>query len=202
VIAFQYNPAVLTRHIQPQYFGADEGGRTQALRFAGPPIQQISVEVEVDAADQLEWDNSTAKQYGILPELAALEKLLYPSLDDLSSAATLAASGTLEIAPIDAPLTLFSWGANRVLPVRVESFRVSEQLFDTNLNPIQATVALDMRVLSSADLDPSSTGYSLFTAYQQGLEAMATEIDAFRAPKMSLPAPDVPAWDLDSSATS
>ena len=174
MIAFQYNPGSLTRQLQPQYFGADETARTQTLRFAGPPVQNISVEVEIDASDQLEQGDATAVALGIHPQLAALEMLAYPDSGSVSTNSLLASFGTIEIAPTETALTLFIWGASRVLPVRVESFQISEQLFDPNLNPIQATVALQLRVLSYADLESSTTGYNLFMAYQQALEQMAS----------------------------
>lgn len=172
VIAFQYNPGTLSRQLQPRYFGADETAHVQSARFAGPPVQQISVEVEVDAADQLEAGDLTAAAFGIHPQLAALEALAYPGLTAVSNSHAMAANGMLEIAATTVPLTLFVWGANRVLPVRVESFRISEQLFDPSLNPIQATVSLELRVLSYADLEPGSTGYNLFVAYQQAIETL------------------------------
>jgi hypothetical protein len=86
----------------------------------------------------------------------------------------LLASGSLEIAPLAAPLTLFVWGPNRVLPVRLNTLSISEELFDTTLNPIRATVSLNMRALSYSDLSPNTRGYNLFMVYQQGKEAMAT----------------------------
>ena len=38
----------------------------------------------------------------------------------------LLAAGTIEIIPPDAPLTLFIWGAKRILPVRITDFSQEE----------------------------------------------------------------------------
>ena len=39
---------------------------------------------------------------------------------------------------METPLSLFVWSRNRVLPVRVTDFSVTEEAFDTSLNPIRA----------------------------------------------------------------
>jgi hypothetical protein len=173
VIPFQYNPASLSRGLQPQYFGADETARAQAVRFAYPALQTITLDVEIDAADLLEAGDSSAVQMGIHPQLAALELLVYPVLADVQLATALLATGTIEIGPTLAPPTFFVWGSRRVLPVRVESFTVDEQLFDPNLNPIRANVNLQLRVLSYADLDQTNPGYAVYMAYQTTLQGLA-----------------------------
>jgi hypothetical protein len=50
---------------------------------------------------------------------------------------------------------------------------VTEEAFDTKLNPIRAKVSLGMRALSYDDLGFSTKGGSLFLAYQQQKERMA-----------------------------
>ena len=81
--------------------------------------------------------------------------------------------GSIEIASYVAPLTLFIWGGNRVLPVSLTRYSISEEMFDNHLNPIRATVTLGLRALSYSDLDQSHRGYHLFLAYQQAKETMA-----------------------------
>ena len=44
-------------------------------------------------------------------------------------------------------LTLFIWSKNRILPVRLTEFSITEEAFDPALNPIRAKVSLGMRVL-------------------------------------------------------
>src|SRR5919106_1116211 len=50
-------------------------------------------------------------------QLAALETIVYPSSLQLIANQLLALAGTIEIAPAEAPLTLFIWSAARILPV-------------------------------------------------------------------------------------
>jgi len=175
VIAMQYNPDTLSRSLQPQAVTDDGHDRSQALRLKGPPIETIKLDAEVDATDQLEFpdQNPNAVELGIAPQLAALETLLYPASGQLIANNSLQAGGTLEILPLQAPLALFVWSKQRVVPVRITDCSVTEEAFDTKLNPIRAKVSLSMRVLSIDDLGFSSKGGSLYMVYQQNKERLA-----------------------------
>jgi hypothetical protein len=74
---------------------------------------------------------------------------------------------------MEAPLTLFIWSKNRVIPVRLTDFSITEEAFDPTLNPIRAKVSLGMRVLSVDDLPFDHKGNSLFMAYHQQKEKLA-----------------------------
>lgn len=174
IIALQYNPDTLSRTLQVQT--VKEGGdRSDALRLTGPPVETIKLDAEIDATDQLEFPdrNPTAARLGIHPQLAALETLVYPANRQIQSNNRLAQSGTLEIVPMESPLTLFVWSKNRVLPVRLTDFSITEEAFDPVLNPIRAKVSLGMRVLSVNDLPFDHKGSSLFMAYHQQKERLA-----------------------------
>jgi len=173
IIALQYNPDTLSRTLQVK--GIGEGGdRSQALRLTGPPVETLKLDAEIDATDQLEIADGTATEVGLHPQLAALEILVYPTSSRLQSNNSLAAVGTLEIAPMEAPLTLFIWSKNRILPVRITDFSVTEEAFDPALNPIRAKVSLGMRVLSVDDLGFSHRGGGLFMTYLQNKEQLAS----------------------------
>jgi hypothetical protein len=173
VIVFQYNPERLSRTLTPQMAG--EGGEgSETLRLKGPPQEDINVTVEIDATDQLEKADAIAVSTGIYPQLAALEMLLYPKSAVVLANALLAHVGVIEVVQPEAPLTLFVWGVKRVLPVRLTSLSIDEQLYDVNLNPIRASVTLSMRVLTYNDLPQSSVGYGLSMAHQVVKETMAT----------------------------
>jgi hypothetical protein len=177
IITLQYNPDTLTRSLQVQSVDPAGGkNRSEALRLKGPPIETFKLDAEIDATDQLEHpdQNSPTVQAGIYPQLAALETIIYPTSGQLLNANSLAQSGTLEIAPMEAPLTLFVWSRNRVVPVRVTDFSVTEEAFDTNLNPIRAKVSLGMRVLSVDDLGFEEKGGNLFMVYQQQKERLSS----------------------------
>lgn len=174
VIALQYNPESVSRSLQVQGVG-ENGQRTEALRLKGPAVETIKIDAEIDATDQLEFPqaNPAATGFGVFPQLAALEIMVYPSSSQLQANNARAASGTLEIAPMEAPLTLFIWSKNRIVPVRITEFSVTEEAFDANLNPIRAKVSLGMRVLSVDDLGFAHRGGSLFMSYLQAKEQMA-----------------------------
>jgi hypothetical protein len=178
VIALQYNPDSLSRTVQVQATGgADGGDRSQALRLRGAGIETIKLEAEIDATDRLEQPdaNGDAVALGIHPQLAALEALVHPRADDLQANDALAASGVLEILPLEAPLTLFVWSRQRVLPVRVTDLSVTEEAFDVALNPIRARVSLGLRVLSVDDLGFRHRGGTLFMGHLRTLERLAAQ---------------------------
>ncbi len=175
VIPLQYNPDTLSRTLQIRGTTGESGDRFEALRLTGPPIETIKLEAEIDATDQLEFpdQNPTIAQLGLHAQLAALETIVYPDSARLQSNNSLASAGTLEIAPAQAPLTLFIWSKSRVLPVRITELSVTEEAFDPSLNPIRAKISLGMRVLSVNDLPFDHKGTSLFLAYQQQKESLA-----------------------------
>lgn len=177
VILFQYNPERLSRSVQVQGRGQAPGGtpnRSEVLRLKGPPNETISLEVEIDATDQLEQAETTATTMGIYPALSSLEMLLYPKSARMILNEVLAEFGVIEVIAPEAPLTLFVWGPKRVLPVRITGFSINEQSFDTNLNPIRASVSLSMSVLTYQDLGLVSVGGALSMAHQVMKEVMAT----------------------------
>lgn len=175
IIALQYNPDTLTRTLQIQSVGSDSKDRSEVLRLKGPAVETFKLEAEIDAADQLEQpdQNANAVAYGILPQLAALETMVSPTSAQLLAMDALAGSGVLEVAPTEAPLSLFVWSSNRVVPVRITDFSITEEAFDSSLNPLRAKVSLGMRVLSVNDLPFSDKGASIFMAYQQNKERLS-----------------------------
>ena len=177
-IALQYNPDTLSRSYQVQGTGGDGGGeRAQPFRLKGPAIETIKLDAEIDATDQLEFPDSHANTvaYGIGPQLAALESLVNPSVDELLSVAAQGANGTLEILPPEAPLVPFIWSKNRVVPVRVSDFSITEEAFDPALNPLRAKVSLGLRVLSTDDLGFTHRGGTLFLSYLRTRETLAAK---------------------------
>jgi hypothetical protein len=175
VIVFQYNSDSLTRTLQPQAIGGEAGDRLEALRLKGAPTETIKLEAELDAADQLEFpdQNPDVVQLGLHPQLAALETIVYPLSSDVQTNLDIAAIGTIEIAPTQAPLPVFVWSRNRIMPVRLTEFSITEEAFDPALNPLRAKVSLSMRVLTVNDLGVGDKGTSLFMAYHQRKERLA-----------------------------
>jgi hypothetical protein len=178
VIALQYNPDTLTRTLQIQAVaGGQEGVRVDALRLRGPAIETIKIEAEMDATDQLEFptQNPTAVQFGLQPQLAQLEMLVNPTVETLEADNNLANAGTLEIIPLEQPLTLFVWSKSRVAPVRITDFSITEEAFDVNLNPIRAKVSLGLRVLNVDDLGFDHPGGQMFMTYLGNKQQLASQ---------------------------
>jgi len=173
VIALQYNPDTLTRTLQPKIVGSEGADRSEATRLKGPPVETIKLDAEIDAADQLELADQRTLTLGIHPQLSALETLVHPTTAQLQDSRRLSAQGSLEIAPMLAPLTLFVWSKQRIVPVRLTELSITEEAFDPNLNPIRAKVSLGMRVLTVDDLGFDQAGGSLFMAYLQNKERLA-----------------------------
>jgi hypothetical protein len=175
VIVLQYNPDTLSRSFQIKAFSSESGDRSEALRLTGPPVETIKLDAEIDATDQLEFpdQNANAVQFGIFPQLAALETIASPTSGQLLANNALAQSGTLEIVPMETPLMLFVWSKQRILPVRLADYSVTEEAFDPALNPIRAKVSLGMRVLTVDDLGFGHKGGSLFMTALQAKEQLA-----------------------------
>jgi hypothetical protein len=73
---------------------------------------------------------------------------------------------------MEAPLALFVWSQQRVLPMRLTDFSITEEAFDANLNPVRAKVSIGMRVLTVNDLGFTHRGGTLFMTYLQQKEQL------------------------------
>lgn len=120
-------------------------------------------------------NNANAVAFGIAPQLATLEALVHPSVEELMGVAAQSANGTLEILPPEAPLVLFIWSRSQVVPVRVTEFSITEEAFDPALNPIRAKVSLGLRVMSTDDLGFTHRGGTIFISYLRAREALAAK---------------------------
>ena len=173
IISLQYNPDSLSRSFQVQGMEGDNGSHSEALRLKGPPVETIKLEAELDATDQLEAADPGAVQSGLQVQLSALETIIYPTSSQLLKNNRLAEAGNMEIIPMEAPITLFIWNKDRILPVRITEFSITEEAFDVNLNPIRAKISIGMRVLSVDDLGFGNKGSSIFMNYLQNKERLA-----------------------------
>lgn len=178
IIALQYNPDTLTRSLQVQGAGEGNGNRSEPLRLAGPPIETIKLEAEIDGTDKMEAGDAQTAELGIQPELAILETLIYPKSSQMNFNNSMANVGTIEILPMETSLTLFIWNKNRIIPVRITEFSITEEAFDPLLNPIRAKVNLGMRVLSVDDLGFGHKGGNLYMSYQQNKERLAAKFNS------------------------
>jgi hypothetical protein len=173
VLPFQYNPSSMQRSLHPQMVGGEEQDRSMAVKFKGAPTQTIDVTIELDASTGLDNGETDEEENGVYSQLSAFELLASPISSVISSMQTKLSSGVMEVAPMAAPNLYFVWGPNRVLPVRLTQYTITEELFDGALSPIRVSVAISMRVLNYSDLDASNQGYHQYLVYQQTMEKLA-----------------------------
>lgn len=175
VIIFQYNPETLSRKVQAQTTQNQEGTPIEIQRIKGPPTETIDLSIEIDAADQLEkpQQNADTVSMGIHPQISALEMMLYPKSSWVIAKTVLALGGAIEIAPPEVPFTIFVWGKNKIVPVKIAGFDIKEINHDTNLNPIQAEITVNLEILTYENFSVTHPGYHLFLAHQIVKETMA-----------------------------
>lgn len=179
VIVFQYNPETMT-HAWSQPELADSPGTetNNPLAVKGMPGETFTFTVAMDANDEIADGSpptaAIAESSGVYSRLAALEMLLYPTggsgsglVGAVSAAAMTAAtgdgtSGTTRSVPQSVmPVTLFIWGAGRIVPVRVTDLTITEQLYDTALNPTHAEAQVTLRVLTPAELAAAASDHDV-----------------------------------------
>lgn len=173
LITLQYNPDSITRTLKPQTM-AEPHDRSEVQRLTGPPVETIQCSAEIDASDQLAAGDSNTVTFGIQPQLAALELLVYPSSVVLLANEVLTLIGTIEILPMESALALFVWSKTRITPVRITDLSITEEAFDPQLNPIRAKVTLGMRVLNVNDVGFLNPAGATYMAYQLQKEALAS----------------------------
>jgi len=179
IIIFQYNPETLSRGLTPwtpiarEYNEQGElvkltDRQTKQLAQPYDPDENISVTLELDAADAMEEPDThpVGARVGVADRLAALEMLMYPpgkgALGSLLSSVSISigpggiSAGFSAKADIvetkTVPIVLFFWGPGRIVPVRISSFSIEEQAFNPLLYPIRAKVTLGMKVLDEEHL--------------------------------------------------
>lgn len=196
IVPFQFNPASVKRQMKPwDPLAVDETNRGLQAPTAQPfdPEESITLDIELDASDQLEEDDAVANLVGVSDRIAALEKMLYPG--DSPLGALLSAVGSLagKSTPPKrqtVPITLLVFGIGRIVPVRITSYSIEEKLFSPTLYPIQAMVSLAVEVVtperfkcqSGPTIDIAIAAYELFRKQQDALALAHTakNVDAAR----------------------
>jgi hypothetical protein len=173
VIIFQYNPETVSRSLQPG--GSQGGGRGDAQRVNGPPVETISLTVRLDAADQLEapGQNRVTVDNGLHPAIAALEGLMHPAYASVIANQAMALAGSAFILGEQSPVAFLIWGERRVLPVQVAGASFREEAFSPKLDPIRVAAELSLRVLTYRDLDVTHPGYWVYLAAFTQKEVLA-----------------------------
>jgi hypothetical protein len=175
VIVFQYNPETMTHTwTQPGPAGGAGTETGNPIAVSGMPGESFSFTISMDSgediADGLPQPAALAADSGLYNRLAALEMLMYPTTGGQSgltgavSAANQTGSSGGSSGPARAipqsvmPLTLFIWGNGRIVPVRITGLTITEQLYDSSLNPTHVQAQVALRVLTPAELAALSAG--------------------------------------------
>jgi hypothetical protein len=187
VIVFQFNPERVTRDIQiPER--PNGSARRETSQAGELPVEKITFTAYFDAADKLGNQEPISEMFGIGPQLTALEKMSRPAgkkgllgeaIDAIAGALGGGSSNATQSIPrVQFPRVLMIWGPMRVLPVIIESLRITEQRFDSVLNPVSAEVAMTVSVVSinSADDDWLGYGAQLYTTTVKEVQAVANLI--------------------------
>lgn len=118
--------------------------------------ENIRFDIRLDATDDLNDGSIIAKTMGIGPRLSTLEAMVYPKDESLIGAALgslLGSAGGFSFTKKEnPPMVLFIWGIKRVLPVNINSMTITETQFNTMLDPVRATVAVDLTVVEGKNL--------------------------------------------------
>jgi hypothetical protein len=173
-IPFSYNPETLQRTIEPNTVGGRPGARSRAMRFAGAPAETITLECHIAPPDYVPQPGGAAgaTTLSVAPQLAALALLAYPSTADVQAAQDQLDAGVVQINGLRADPLLLVFG-ERAIPCRVTGLTVVEQIYDTTLTPVLATVTLSLRAVSYSDVDSADPSFGYFMAYQQQLETLS-----------------------------
>lgn len=175
VVVFQFNPVQLTRNRSLTYAAPSGKGTTdkdlralhqrefedkddlmaiQELQAVTIQEESIGLEIRLDATDKLNEGDTITKQFGIAPQLATLELMVHPKSESLIGQvlSLLSPKGFAFTQGPKPPLILFVWGRKRVLPVNINSMNITETEFSTDLNPIRATVAVNLTVIEGKNI--------------------------------------------------
>ncbi len=118
--------------------------------------ESINFEIRLDATDDLNDGDTITEQFGIAPQLSTLELMVHPKEESLlgqALGALLGSPGGFSFTRKEnPPMILFIWGRKRVLPVNINSLSITESEFSTDLNPIRASVNVNLTVIEGKNL--------------------------------------------------
>ena len=185
LVVFQFNPEQIARTInipQPQAQTPHEASRPREPASTGvPPTESFTITAHFSAADDLGSGGAVSaipRVFGIGPQLAALEKMVYPAgpltgllgaaLDAIGSAlgGSSAPDPSQPIPREAVPRILFIWGLTRVIPVRIKQLTLTEQKYDFLLNPVQAEVQIGLEINNLASTSTDTIGLGALTYSQ------------------------------------
>jgi hypothetical protein len=147
-VVFQFNPETIRRI---QNYSESDNNLSESIRF----------ELVLSAMEVLEQEASEIFEYGIYPQLAALEELLQyqTQVRRRSWLDWLFGSN-------DDRFLAWVYG-ERVIPVKIHRMTIREVLHNHRLQPIHATMDIALRVQTARDLRGNAAGLAALSAYKQ-----------------------------------
>jgi hypothetical protein len=203
IVVFQFNPEQIARSITiPQRASGGRAARTPEPRgAAAPPTETFNITAHFSAADDLGRGgvlSAIPRVVGIGPQLAALEKMVYPAgilsggvsasaaVDAVAAAASTGSRSASRPTPREQlPRILFIWGPWRILPVRIESLSITEQKFDFALNPVQAEVQLGFAIANFSANTRDKIGKGALD-YSRGVKDVQAAANLVKAAELAL----------------
>lgn len=197
IVLFQFNPESISRTIRIPESAASGNSianrpRREMHAAEAPPVEEFTITAQFSAHDDLGAGGAASvvpHMFGVGPQLAALEKMVYPpatpgglvgaaigaAVDAIGSAlgGAGAAPATRPVPRVEVPRLLFIWGPSRVLPVRIRSMTITEKQYDMLLNPIEAEVQLGLALTPDPPVtsDPIGHGAFLYTRMVKDTQA-------------------------------
>ena len=142
----------LSRALQVQAAGATGATASSRCASRGPAAETFKLEADIDATDQLEFPGQNPPgEFGISRSSPCSSRWCTPPRRSCRRAIAKRARGRSDRADAGAAHAV-RVGQNRIVPVKVTDFSVTEEAFDPSLNPIRAKVSLGLRVMSTDDL--------------------------------------------------
>jgi len=184
VVIFQFNPESIARTlvIPPRAVDATQRETSQT---GEPAYERFTVTATFSAADQRNSSDPIGVLYGVGPQLAALQAMVYPvttpggaiaaAVDAVG--ALLGVQGPPPSQPIpreQTPRILFIWGQTRIVPVIIESLTITEQIYDGMLNPLEAEVAIGLAVITPGACSGDTIGQGALAYTKMMQDTMAS----------------------------
>jgi hypothetical protein len=193
LVVFQFNPEELARTVNiptpPTDTTSTGTSDADGASTSTPPTESFTLTAKFSAADDLGKGGAVSaipRVFGIGPQIAALEKMVYPAgklnglLGQAIDAIGNALGGSFGNEPAERaiprqslPRILFIWGYTRVLPVRIKSMTITEQKFDAFLNPVQVEIQIGLDVLNLDKTSTDEIGYGALTYSRGAKDAQA-----------------------------
>jgi hypothetical protein len=186
VVPFQFNPETIHRRRSTRL---REPVSRQGRDFATPATQAmgeaqttlidpetITMDIRLDATDDLENGDPIAGQFGVLPALSALEMMMVPRANSIFAGLLKLSAGFGFGDRQETPVLIFVWGRQRLYPVRLTELSINESESNPSLCPTRVIASVTMQVLE---------GDNPFFRFTQAQRELLAGLNAVNAPNLA-----------------